>query len=155
MPTLPLRYADLMVVGVAAPPLLALGVPALGYAVGAGTWLLLRCLGVAVDHQASVQQPGVSALTQLTRQLSLRLGYRFARVVGLGTASIIVVQEAGRSNGLTTVLVMAVAFALQQTVAAAGRLGRRPGPTRPRREVYAGAAPHRPAPSGAASPPGL
>jgi hypothetical protein len=153
MPTLLLRYADLIIVGVAAPPLLALGVPVLGYAVGASTWLLLRCLGMAVDHQASAQEPGGSNLAQLTRQLSLTLGYRFARIVGLATASIIVVKQAGRSNGLTTVLVMAVAFALQQTVAAVGRFSRRRAPGGPRRESDAGPAQRRSAQSRAASPP--
>ena len=47
-----LRYFDVVVIVVAAPIMLLIGVPALGYAVGAGAWILLRAIGVGVDHVA-------------------------------------------------------------------------------------------------------
>ena len=39
------RYIDVVLVAVAAPILLLIGVPALGYLVGMGAWVLLRALG--------------------------------------------------------------------------------------------------------------
>jgi hypothetical protein len=127
----PIRYLDLILVVVAAPVLLALGVPAVGYAIGAGTWLLLRCLGVAVDHQTLAAGPDAGAMTQLSRQLSLRLGYRFARILALAIASIVVIKDAGRVDGLTTVLVIALAFTLQLVCGAVDRRSDLPGPAKP------------------------
>ncbi len=42
-----LAYLDVVVLVVAAPIMLLIGVPAAGYLVGAGAWIALRAIGVA------------------------------------------------------------------------------------------------------------
>jgi hypothetical protein len=100
------RYGDVALVLLAAPILLLAGVPALGYGIGAAAWILLRGLGLAVDRHAS-------ASSELSQQLALRVGYRFARVLLLVTATVVSIKVSGRSDGLTALLVISVAFTAQ------------------------------------------
>ena len=62
-----LRYFDVVVLIVAAPIMLLIGVPAGGYLLGAGAWIVLRAIGVGVEH-AAVSVPEAS------QQIGLRLG---------------------------------------------------------------------------------
>jgi len=101
-----LRYIDVVLVLVAAPILLLVGVPAAGYGVGATTWILLRALGVAVDH-------GASAIAGLSAQMTLGLGYRLARVSLLVTAIVLARRGAGKDNGLAALTVIVFAFTIQ------------------------------------------
>ena len=55
-PVLLLRYFDVAVVVLAAPIMLLIGVPALGYAIGAGAWLALRAVCVAVERTADASE---------------------------------------------------------------------------------------------------
>jgi hypothetical protein len=64
----PLRYIDVVLVLLAAPILLLIGVPAVGYGIAAVTWILLRAVGIAVDRYCG-------AIAELSRQLTLRLGF--------------------------------------------------------------------------------
>ena len=57
-------------------------------------------------------------MAQLVRQISLKLSYRLIRIVALGTGSILVVRGVGRADGLTTALVLALAFTIQLVCAA-------------------------------------
>jgi uncharacterized membrane protein len=111
------RFLDVVLILLAAPPLLVAGVPALGYAIGAATWILLRALGLAVERHAS-------AGTDLAQQLSLWMGYRVARVTVLVAAAVLALKEAGRSDGLTAVLVITIAFTIQLIALVCARLGR-------------------------------
>ncbi len=45
-----LAYLDIVLLVVAAPIMLLIGVPAVGYLVGAGAWIVLRALGVAIER---------------------------------------------------------------------------------------------------------
>ena len=103
-----LRYVDVLLVLLAAPMLLAIGVPAVGYGVGAATWIVLRAVGLAVDRHAG-------AIVQVRAQLTLRLGYRLARVFLLALATVLVRQGVGKDDGLTALLVITFAFTLQLT----------------------------------------
>src|SRR5205807_6740147 len=67
-----LRYFDVTLVIVAAPIMLLIGVPALGYAVGGGAWLALRAVGVGVERAAD-------AAEDARTQIGLRLGYMLGR----------------------------------------------------------------------------
>ena len=100
------RSIDVVLVVLAGPPLLLIGVPALGYSIGAAVWALLRALGAAVEQHAG-------AGSDLVRQMSLRIGYRLARVFVLVGASVLALKGAGRSDGLTVLLVITVAFTVQ------------------------------------------
>jgi hypothetical protein len=100
------RYIDVVLVVVAAPILLLIGVPAVGYAVGAGAWILLRAVGIAVDHRAA-------AIKDVSRQLTFRLVYVLGRVFALALTIILVRRGAGKHDGLTTLLVIVFAFTIQ------------------------------------------
>jgi hypothetical protein len=100
-----LRYLDVALLVVAAPVMLLIGVPAAGYLIGAGAWIALRAVAVAVDHQArgmSVQQ-GVG----------LRLGFLLSRLFLLAIAVILVRKSDGRDPGLAALLVIVFAFTVE------------------------------------------
>ena len=97
------RYLDVVLLIVAAPIVLLLGVPALGYGVGAGAWLALRAAGVPVERRTSAAQTH-------TEGVGLRLGFLFARLFVLAIAVILVRSTQGRDEGLTTLLVIVFAY---------------------------------------------
>src|ERR1700733_2138194 len=51
-PVTALAYLDVIVIAVATPIMLLIGVPAIGYLVGAGAWIVLRVAGVGVERVA-------------------------------------------------------------------------------------------------------
>ena len=116
----PSSYIDVALVAAAAPALLPAGVPAFGYAIGAVSWIALRGLGVAVDRYAQA-----SSRASLAQQLSLRLGYRPARVLVLVSA-VILAMRPGRDDGLTALLVITFSFTVQ-LVSLLFAVRRRPG----------------------------
>jgi hypothetical protein len=113
-----LRYFDVALVVLAAPIMLLIGVPALGYAIGGGAWLALRAVGVPVERAAN------SAGEQRT-QIGLRLGYMLGRLFGLAIA-VVIARRSGTSNdGLTALVVVAVAFTAQLAASALTQVGSR------------------------------
>jgi hypothetical protein len=103
----PLRYADLIALAVATPVLVLSGAPVAGYGAGVATWLVIRGLGLALERVGS----GSSGAS---RQTTLWLGYRLARILVLAGATI-AVREAGDENaGITSLAVIVSAFTLQQ-----------------------------------------
>jgi hypothetical protein len=101
-----LSYLDVVVLVVAAPVMLLIGVPAVGYLVGAGAWIALRALGVAVDR-------AVAHVGDPRREVTLRLGYLLGRLFALAIVVIVVRNGAGRDDGLTALLVIVFAFTTQ------------------------------------------
>jgi hypothetical protein len=101
-----LSYLDVVVIVVAAPILLLIGVPALGYAAGAGTWIVLRAVGAVIDHQAA-------GMSDKNAEVVVRLGYLMGRLFLLALAVILVRRDAGRDDGLTALLVIVFAFTTQ------------------------------------------
>ena len=112
-----LRYIDVVLVVVAAPILLLIGVPAVGYGVGAAAWIVLRLVGVGVER-ACEGRTGSAAIT-------LRLSYMLARLFLLALAVILVRQSAGKDDGLTALLVIVFAFTAQLATSALNRPGAR------------------------------
>jgi hypothetical protein len=101
-----LAYLDVVVVALATPIVLLIGVSAVGYLVGAGVWIALRAVGVAVDRAVvAVQDP--------RREITLRLGYLLARLFLLAIAIILVRNGSGRDAGLTALVVIVFAFTMQ------------------------------------------
>jgi hypothetical protein len=98
-----IRYIDVALVVLAAPILLLIGVPALGYLVGAGAWTALRAIGIAVDRYAN-------ATDSRGTELTLRTAYPLARIFLLALAVILVRKGEGRDDGLTALLVIVFAF---------------------------------------------
>jgi hypothetical protein len=101
-----LAYLDVVVLVVAAPIMLLIGVPAVGYLVGAGAWIVLRAVGVLIDRV-------VPTLNDPRGEVSLRLGYLLGRLFLLAIAVIVVRNGAGRDDGLTALLVIVFAFTMQ------------------------------------------
>ena len=104
-----LRYFDVALLIVAAPIMLLIGVPASGYLIGAGAWILLRAIGVGVEH-AAVSVPEAS------QQIGLRLAYMLGRLFLLALAVIVARQASGRDAGLTALAVVVVAFTVQLAI---------------------------------------
>ena len=97
-----LAYLDVVVLVVAAPIMLLIGVPAVGYLAGAGAWIALRAVGVAIDVSSPLGDP--------RREVTLRLGVPARPPVHVAIAVILVRNGAGRDDGLTALLVVVFAF---------------------------------------------
>ena len=105
-PATVLAYLDVVVVAVATPIMLLIGVSAAGYLVGAGVWIALRGAGVAMDRALVV-------VRDPRHEVSLRLGYLLGRLFLLAIAVILVRNGSGRDAGLTALLVIVFAFTAQ------------------------------------------
>jgi hypothetical protein len=112
------RYLDVILLIVAAPILLLIGVSASGYGIAAGAWIALRAVGVAVERQAS-------ASADLRRQVSLRMAYMLGRLFALALVIVFVRKGSGQDAGLAALLVIVGAFTLQLGISAANRPRRR------------------------------
>lgn len=108
-----LGFFDALVLIVAAPIMILIGVPAAGYGVGAGAWIVLRLLGVAVDRAAEA--------APAQRGVGLRLGFMLGRLFALAIAVILVRNADGRSAGITCLAVIAFAFTVSLAVSALNR----------------------------------
>jgi hypothetical protein len=108
-----LRFFDVVLLVVAAPIMLLIGVPALGYLVGAGAWIALRLLGLGTEHVAS-------STLDVNRQIAVRMGFMFARLFLLALA-VIVARQSSQGDGLTALVVVVVAFTIGLGLSAANR----------------------------------
>jgi hypothetical protein len=109
-----IRYIDVVLVLFAAPILLLIGVPALGYLVGAAAWILLRAVGVVVERRAA-------SIGNVSQELTVRLVFVMGRVFLLALVIVLVRRQAGKDDGLTTLLVIVFAFTIQLVVSIINR----------------------------------
>ena len=117
-PTMPLlRYFDVVLVVVAAPIMLLIGVSAVGYLLGAGAWIALRAVGVAADRLA-VGTPDTS------RQISIRMAFMLSRLFLLALA-VILARQSSQNDGLTALVVIVFAFTMSMATLALNRPGSR------------------------------
>ncbi len=112
-PVILLRWIDVVLLAVAAPIMLLIGVPADGYLIGAGAWIVLRAVGVAVEHFAGGDRPGL--------EITLRLSFLLTRLFLLALVVILVRQHDGRDAGLTTLMVIVFAFTVEMIISFATR----------------------------------
>ena len=98
------RYLDVVFVILAAPFVLLLGGPMLGYAVGAGAWIVTRFAGALVERHAATRD--------VKGQIALNFGVLMGRVWIVGIAILVVGKTADREDGLTAALVALVAFTI-------------------------------------------
>jgi hypothetical protein len=108
-----LAYFDVVVLVVFAPIMLLIGVPASGYAIGAGAWIALRAAGVGIDRVIASADP--------QRQIGLRLGYMLGRLFALAIAVIIARNTGGRDAGITCLAVIVFAYTTSLAVSALTR----------------------------------
>lgn len=113
-PVTALAYLDVVIIALATPIVLLMGVPAVGYLVGAGAWIALRAVGAGVERLAP-------SIGDQNREVALRLGYLLGRLFLLALVVILVRQGAGRDAGLTTLLVIVFAFTTQLVLSVANR----------------------------------
>ena len=106
-------YLDVVLVVLAAPIMLLIGVPAAGYLIAAGAWIALRAVGVAVERAAGAQE--------FRAQVSLRLGYMLGRLFLLALAIVLARSGFSRNDGLAALVVIVVAFTVQLAVSALNR----------------------------------
>lgn len=97
-----LAYLDVVVLVVAAPIMLLIGVPAVGYGVGAGAWIALRAAGIGVERAAR-------AMNDQARELGIRVGYLLGRLFLLALA-VILARQTSKDDGLTALLVIVFAY---------------------------------------------
>lgn len=99
-------YLDvLLILIVAAPALLLMGVPALGYAVGGGAWILGRVLTVPAERY-------IAALEGVRSKLAYGLGFSMARIWVMAGAIVVAGVAGSRADGLTAALVIFAAFSI-------------------------------------------
>jgi hypothetical protein len=107
---LDVRYLDVALVILATAPALALGVPALGYAIGAGGWILQRVVG-------ETDRRWIRSVAEPRKQLGVSLFEAFGRIWLLAGVIIVAAAAGGREDGLTAALVIfgaySVAFAIK------------------------------------------
>jgi len=105
-----LRFLDVPLVIIAVVPVLAVHAPLLGYALGAGGWLLQRVI-------AEYDRRWTAKVTAPVKQLGVTLFEGFARIWLLAGVIVIAAVAGGRHDGLTASLVIlgaySVAFAVK------------------------------------------
>lgn len=105
---------DVLVLVVATPIMLLIGVSAPGYCIGAGAWIALRLIGLGVDRAAA-------DTTVMNRAVGLRLGFMLGRLFALAIVVILVRQGDGRDAGLTCLAVTVFAFTVSLATTALTR----------------------------------
>ncbi len=106
-----LRYFDVVLVALAAPIMLLIGVPASGYLIAAVAWIGLRAIGEGVERYTA-------ATPDASRQIGTRLGYMLARLFALAIVVILVRKSDGQNAGLAALVVVVVAFTIQLATSA-------------------------------------
>ncbi|MEA2213349.1 MAG: hypothetical protein QOF83_3297 [Solirubrobacteraceae bacterium] len=108
-----LRYFDVVLIVVAAPIMLLIGVSASGYLIGAAAWVGLRLIGVAVDRYA--------AAADLARSTAIRMTYMLTRLFALAITVILVRQADGQDAGLTCLALVVFVFTISLFISALNR----------------------------------
>lgn len=113
-----LLYIDIVLLLVAAVPLLAAGVPTAGFIIGAATWIVLRIAQVAADKQ-------LVNVHDLRRRLGLGVALSMLRVWLLAGSIIVAGVTVSRADGLTAALVIFGAFSVNFVRGAAAHISQR------------------------------
>jgi hypothetical protein len=106
-----LGYMDVVLIVLAAPIMLLIGVSASGYCIAGGAWIALRALGVAVERFAA-------ATPEANRQIGVRMGYMLGRLFTLAIVVILVRKSDGQDAGLAALAVVVFAFTAQLVLSA-------------------------------------
>jgi hypothetical protein len=102
-PTVVFRYLDVGLVLLAAPFVVLLGAPVLGYAVGGAAWILQRFAAVAIERRAARADDIKTALGLNMASLVIR-----AWLIGLTILAVGLIAE--REDGLTAGITVLAAF---------------------------------------------
>jgi hypothetical protein len=102
------RYLDVVVVVLAAPFVVLLGAPVLGYAVGAAAWTAQRFAAVAIERRAARAGDLRTALGLNMASLVLRAWLIGLTILAVG---LIAEREDGLAAGVTVLVAFTVYFA--------------------------------------------
>jgi len=102
-PLLFVRYLDVVVVLLAAPFVVLLEAPVLGYVVGAGAWIVQRAAAITIERRAERASDMKTALGLNMASLVLR-----AWLIGLTILAVGLIAE--REDGLTAGITVLAAF---------------------------------------------
>lgn len=105
----PLRYLDVVAVVLAAPFVILLGLPVLGYLVGAGVWIAQRVLEAVLDNLA--------ARGDMRRSIGIKVASMIGRVWLIGIGILAVGLGAEREDGFTAALVCLAAYTVHLATA--------------------------------------
>jgi hypothetical protein len=108
-PLAPVRYLDVVLIVLAAPFVILLGLPVLGYLVGAGVWILQRVLEAALEHAAG--------RGDVRRAIGVKVASMIGRVWLIGAAVLVVGLAAEREDGFTAALVCLAAYTIHLATA--------------------------------------
>jgi hypothetical protein len=109
------RYIDVVLLVVAAPVLLLIGVSPVGYGVAGGVWLGLRVVEIGVNRYAA-------ALGDQKRELITRqLAYPLVRIFLLALTVILLRRDAGKGAGLAALAVIVIVFTINLAISFANR----------------------------------
>ncbi len=101
-PLAPVRYLDVALVLLAAPFVVLLGFPTVGYVVGAAAWLLSRVVEVLLERRA--------ARAQVRGALGLKFASMLGRTWLIGLAIVVVGVAVGREDGFIAAVVCLIAY---------------------------------------------
>ena len=101
-PLAPVRYLDVVLVVLAAPFVILLGLPVLGYLVGAGVWIAQRVLEAVLEH--------ASRGADVRRAIGIKVASMIARTWLIGIGILAVGLAAEREDGFTAALVCLAAY---------------------------------------------
>jgi hypothetical protein len=117
------RYLDVWLVILAAPFVLLLGAPVLGYVVGAAAWILQRFAAVAIERRAARSQDLKTSLGLNMASLVLRAWLIGLTILAVG---LIADREDGLTAGITVLAAFTVYFATSLIVRPLERKSPRP-----------------------------
>jgi hypothetical protein len=101
-PLAPVRYADVALVVLAAPFVILLGGPVLGYVVGAAVWIAQRLLEAVLEHAAR--------RGDMRRAIGIKVASMIGRTWLIGVGILAVGLAAEREDGFTAAIVCLAAY---------------------------------------------
>jgi hypothetical protein len=108
-PLAPVRYLDVVLVVLAAPFVILLGLPVLGYLVGAGVWIAQRVLEAVLEH--------VARRSDVRRAIGIKVASMIGRTWLIGVGILAVGLGAEREDGFTAALVCLAAYTVHLATA--------------------------------------
>ena len=108
-PLAPVRYLDVVLIALAAPFVVLLELPVLGYVVGASVWVLARILEAVLEHSAD--------RSDVRRAIGVKVGSMIGRTWLIGIGILAVGLAAEREDGFTAALVCLAAYTVHLATA--------------------------------------
>ncbi len=108
-PLAPVRYLDVVLVVLAAPFVILLDLPVLGYLVGAGLWIVQRVLEAVLERAAGH--------TDVRRAIGVKVASMIGRTWLIGIGILAVGLGAEREDGFTAAIVCLAAYTVHLATA--------------------------------------